>query len=564
MNKNTRNRIITISIAIVFTLLFIRVFWLQIIFGEKYKRLSIENCVRQVLIRAPRGLIYDCNKRVLADTRPGYTIYVPKDKKITYLEDSLQLQFKETEESKFIRDVPFQIVCMIEERRSNISDISIVTEPLRRTYFADSICHFIGYMGEISKSELNIYKGYRAGDIIGKTGIEKQYDKYLKGKDGVNYIEVDAKGREIGIFSPGKQPIPGNNIFLSIDIELQRVCIKAMAGHTSGVIVAINPQDGRILAYYSQPGFNPNHFSPYIKEDRWIALSRDTIFPLFDRVKNGKYPPGSVFKLFITAAGIENGLLTENTLMPITCKGGIQIGNRYFRCWDEHGQLELISAIIQSCDVYFYQIGMQLGVDNIANYSRIFKLGEKTGIDLPGESGGLIPDERWFNSHYGKRGWSQGNVANLAIGQGEILLTPLNMASFISTIANGGTIYTPTLTDSIVSYEGKIIFRNSKQAEKVSLNDETIAFIRKAMLGVVQHADGTGRAANINDIMVAGKTGTAQNPQGEDHAWFVCFAPFDKPTIALIVFIEHGGMGGGVAAPIAGEILRYYFREQLL
>jgi penicillin-binding protein 2 len=451
---------------------------------------------------------------------------------------------------------------MIEEKGLNIPEASLAAEPVRRTYFADTICHVIGYMGQISKNELKTMEGYRPGDIIGKTGIEREYEKFLKGEDGVNYIEVDAKGNEVGIFSPGRHPIPGNNVYLSIDIELQKVCARAMSEYQSGAVVAINPQNGRVLAYYSQPGFDPNHFSPCIKENMWVALSQDQSFPLFDRAGKGRYPPASVFKLVVAAAGIEKGLVTEHSYMDLPCEKSIYIGNKSYKCWKECGRLDLLDAVIQSCDIYFYQLGMLLGIENIATCSRIFELDKKTGIDLPEESEGLIPDEEWYNSHYGKKRWSRGVAANLAVGQGEILLTPLRMAIFISTIANGGIIYPPTLVDSIVSYNGKRVLTNTHHGKKVKLDGNTIAFLREAMLEVVQNQYGTGRTADIQGVKVAGKTGTAQNPRGKDHAWFAAFAPYDNPTIALVVFVENVGMGGEIAAPIARKILEYVFRER--
>lgn len=562
MDKDKKTRIVTFVVIVLFTVLFARLFWLQIVHGKRYERLSMENCVKQVIIKAPRGLIYDSKKTILAETRPSYTLYLAKGERISYLEDSLNLEFQELEDKRLVRDIPFHTVCMIEERRANIPGVDLVAEPVRRTYFADTLSHIMGYVGQISKEELKTMKEYTAGDIIGKTGIEKQYEKYLKGEDGANYLEVDAKGKEIGIFSPGRQPILGNNVYLSIDMELQKMCAKAMSEYKSGAVVAINPQNGRVLAYYSRPGFDPNYFSPCIKEDIWRKLSQDPNSPLFDRAGKGKYPPASVFKLVVTAAGIEKDLVAEHSYMDLSCKKGIPIGNKFYKCWKKHGRLDLLDAIIQSCDAYFYQLGMQLGIDNIATYARVFKLDKKTGIDLPEESEGLIPDEEWYNSHYGKKGWSRGVAANLSIGQGEILLTPLRMATFISTIANGGIIYPPTLVDSIVSYNGKRVFTNTHHGKKVKLDGNTIAFLREAMLEVVQNQYGTGRAAGIQEVKVAGKTGTAQNPRGKDHAWFACFAPYDNPTIALVIFVENAGMGGEIAAPTARKILRYVFQER--
>ncbi|MCD5383151.1 penicillin-binding protein 2 [candidate division WOR-3 bacterium] len=542
----------------VFGVLLLRVFWLQIVQAERYGRLSKENYVKQVIVRAPRGNIYSSEKILLADTRAGYTLYLPPGTTSPFLEETLGIVLDASEDVKIVRDIPFKTVSWIEERGLDISGVEILAEPVRRYYYGNTISHIMGYVGEISKQELERMKGYKAGDLVGKKGIEREYERYLRGDDGVDYIEVDVMGRELGAFSPGRSPIPGADIYLSICIEIQKIAASALSEYKGGAVVAIDPRDGRVLAYYSHPGFNPNHFSPRIDKNIWKELLKDPSLPLFDRAKNGRYPPASLFKLVVAAKGLEDGLIQEDSYMPHPCDEGLQIGRRFFGCWERHeGRLSLIEAIEQSCNVYFYQLGMDIGVDGIADGARSFGLGEETGIDLPGESDALIPDKAWYNAHFGEGRWTWGHVANLSIGQGEILVTPLQMAVFASTIANGGVLYSPTLVDSILSYDGKRLFANRPTGRRVNLTRETLKFLRRAMLGTVER--GTGRAAWIEGVGVAGKTGTAQNPHGESHAWFICFAPYENPSVAISIFVEHGGKGGAVAAPIARDILEFLY-----
>jgi penicillin-binding protein 2 len=557
--ERDRGFALIIFASVLFGILFIRLFTLQIIQGSRYRRLARENCIKPVFIKAPRGKIWDRNGIILADTRPAYSVIIPDS-----LETIFGLKFKKLAGLRLSRDVPFETMCKIEERKEEFPWASCIIEPARRYVYSDTICHLIGYVGEISRDEINQekYKNYRPGDFIGKAGIEKKYESFLKGKDGVKYVEVDAKGNEIGPL-PEKEafisPISGNDIILGLDLGLQKICVKSLSNFKAGAIICMNPMDGSILAYTSKPGFDPNLSYPGMPQVVWDSLSSDKLSPFLDRVKDARYPPASIFKLVTAACGIDNGIVNSSSFMPISCEKGIQIGNRFFKCWKKHGRLNLIDAITQSCDVYFYQLGMKLGIDAIGRYADKFGLGQKTGIDLSEEQEGLIPTRNWYDRKYGKNKWREGVVCNLAVGQGEILTTPLQILVLTSSIANGGWLVEPRVINSIISPEGDTIYTSKIKKRRVQIKDETLLLLKRAMYEVVNNEKGTGSLARVHGIEVAGKTGSAENPHGEDHAWFCAFAPYDNPEICVVVFIENGGMGGGVAAPIAGEIIKDYF-----
>ncbi|MCK4353236.1 penicillin-binding protein 2 [candidate division WOR-3 bacterium] len=577
--KEKRITFLFILISTMFLILVVRLASLQLVSAQKYRKLAKENYVRPDPVDAPRGIIYDRNKKVLVDNIPSYTIIIDSNsvtqkEKVEFssllscLPRSDKRSGTETANRKLnpnftqytIRKVPFEIVCKLEEKKERFPNICIKIQPLRRYHQDKIFSHPIGYIGEISKKELKIYPEYRLGIFIGKSGIEKEYEKFLKGKDGTRYVEVDARGYELEPLSY-VSPEPGCDVWLTIDAELQALVYDILPSR--GACIAIDPKTGEILTWVSKPGFDPNSFVAGISSEDWEKISKDSLFPLWDRVKNATYPPASVFKLVTCACGIEKGILNPATKEPIPCKGSITIGRRKYKCWETHGSLNLIDAIIQSCDVYFYQVGMELGVDPICELAKKLGFGKKVGIDIPGESKGFIPTEEWYDKKYGKGRWGKGISANLAIGQGEILVTPLQILYFVSGIANNGVLYTPALVKKITNPNGEEVFSFTPNSHNLSLSPNTIEILREGMLGVVQDDKGTGRLANVPEISVAGKTGTAQNPEGEDHAWFVAFAPYENPQICVVVFVENGGMGGSVAAPIAGKIIQAYLKQPL-
>jgi penicillin-binding protein 2 len=324
----------------------------------------------------------------------------------------------------------------------------------------------------------------------------------------------------------------------------------------------MNPSTGEILLWVSKPGFDPNLFVSGIPSDIWNGLIGDADSPLLDRVVKASFPPASIFKLVTCATGIEKGIVSSGSYQSVGCTGGITIGNRRFGCWETHGSLDLLEAIYQSCDVYFYQLGMQLGVDEISIQAKKAGFGAKTGIDLPGELKGFIPSEKWYDRRYGKGKWGKGVSVNIAVGQGEILVTPLQILYFVSGIANNGVLCTPTIISKVKSPSGDMVFSNSPSFTNIPWGARTIEILKKGMWGVVNAPTGTGRFAGIPGIEVAGKTGTAQNPTGDTHAWFAAFAPYEGAQICIVVFVEHGGMGGSVAAPIVGQILGKFFHRE--
>ncbi len=526
---------------------------------QKYKRLAKENYAKPQVVEAPRGRIYSRDGTILADNVPSHSIVI----------DSIHISEEEYKElysllnthCYTINNVHFSVICMIEEHKEKFPSVSIRACPRRRYPNSEVFSHLLGYTSEISKQELKLYPGYRLGTTIGKSAIEKNYEEFLRGKDGTRYIEVDARGRELDLLSY-TSPEPGCDVLLNIDADLQIFAYEILPDR--GACVAMNPKNGEVLLWVSKPGFNPNLFSGGIPSEVWGQWKEDSLSPLWDRVLKGCFPPASIFKLVTAATGLEKGIVTPYTKQPVSCKGSITIGRRNFRCWETHGHLNLVDAIIHSCDVYFYQLGIEIGVEALMSQANKIGLGRKTGVDIPGELAGLIPSKKWYDKRYGRGRWSEGISANLSVGQGEILTSPLQILYFVSGIANSRALYTPRIVARVLNPSGEEIFSSTPHSRNIPWSAETIEVLRQGMLGVVEELDGTGRLARVPEIKVAGKTGTAQNPHGEHHAWFVAFAPYDEPEICVVVFVENGGMGGSVAAPIAGKILRKFFHKDVL
>ncbi|MGB9797925.1 MAG: penicillin-binding protein 2, partial [bacterium] len=400
-----------------------------------------------------------------------------------------------------------------------------------------------GYVGEISAEELKKWRenGYQMGDMVGKTGIERLWESKLKGEKGGQRMEVDARG-QVHRLLERIEPKPGEEIRLTIDLNIQRAAEEALKGKR-GAVVAMNPQTGEILALASSPSFDPNLFaSPRGKEKERLALFNDKRHPFLNRAISGVYPPGSIFKLITATAGLEEGKISP--YIVINCPGGLRVGKRFFRCWRTHGPVNFVSAIEQSCDTYFYRLGLLIGPQKLAEWARKFGLGERTGIILPGEAKGFIADEEWKKQKLGEI-WYPGDTANMAVGQGFTQMTPIQACRMVSVFANGGYLVKP------------IIMLGEKE-EKVPLgiSASTLELVRKGMEEAVMGSSGTGKLARINGIRIAGKTGSAQDPpRKRTHAWFVCFAPVENPRVAVSVVVEEGGMGGSVAAPIAKKVL---------
>jgi penicillin-binding protein 2 len=432
-------------------------------------------------------------------------------------------------------------------------------------------CHLVGYLGEIDGHELKQkrFKGYKMGDFIGKYGVEQQWEPFLKGMDGGRQVEVDALGREIKVLQRA-EPYPGNNVRLTIDLDLQMTCETLLEGK-EGVIVAMNPQNGKILAMASHPSYDPSLFAGGINQDDWENLIQNPFYPLQNRAIQGQYAPGSVFKIITAIAGLEEGVISPQEIL--FCGGSYRFGNRTYRCWKKggHGKVRLHRALVESCDVFFYKVGQRLGIDRLAKYARSFGFGKPTGVSLNDEKPGLIPSSEWKKKTY-REVWYEGETLSCAIGQGFVLVTPLQLLNAISAVATEGILYLPQLVERIERANGKVL-KSYKPISigEIPISPETLMIIREALSGVVNEAHGTGRVARIKGVTVSGKTGTAQvislqedvaeedvPYEHRDHAWFVAYAPMEDPIISVAVLVEHGGHGASAAAPLARKVIQKY------
>jgi len=580
--KSLRARTGLVGVAFLFALLAGRVFDLQVVHGGKYEQLAEENQIKVRRERAPRGLVQDRHGYVLAENRPSFALAVVHSEAMAdttlaaRLGDLVGVDRRVIDEGfdkarrhpyepvVICRDISFEAVARVEEHRTWLPGTVVEVDPTRSYPSGTIACHLVGYPGEISESELRRLRaqGYRPGDYLGRTGIEEVWESALRGTDGATFIRVDALGREVGPVEE-KQPVrptPGHNVVLTIDLPLQAAVEEAFEGVARGAAVAVDPRSGEILAMVSRPCFDPNAFAGGIAPEVWRSYSEDPARPLLNRALSAAYPPGSTFKVITALTALELDRLGEVARFR-PCAGGYRFGNRWFGCWraEGHGRLDLRDAIVQSCDVFFYQIGERLEVEELADFMVRFGFGERTGVDLPSEARGHVPTREWYDETYGQGQWTRGLLLNLAIGQGEILTTPLQMALATAAIGNGGELWEPHLFLRLETAEGRVLRRARPRARQVGISAESLQAVVDAMRGVVEDERGTGRAARVSGVVVAGKTGTAQNPHGEDHAWFTALAPVEDPRVALSVVVENGGHGGAVAAPIARKILRTFF-----
>lgn len=582
--RKSNYRILILVIMVMMFFIVVKLFGMQMFSGRAYKKASEQNSVRIVPISAPRGLIKDRSGTVLVKNRPSYSIYlVPYEVKDldsasvriagALGEDPADIKNRidqgwkgRYQPIRLKRDIDFGTVCYVEEHALEFPGIMFQVEPTRLYPESNYGSHIWGYVGETTESDLaaDAEERYSLGDIIGKEGIEKQYEEYLHGENGFKYIEITAAGKMLGEL-PDKErvkPIQGSELILELDWDLQEIAEAELMARGSGAVVALDPRNGAIRVLASVPNFDANLFSGVVSREAWDAVMSDSLHPLFNRSIKGTYPPGSTMKPFTAAAGLENGLITQETTFD-PCLGVRRFGNRPFRCWRPggHGRLGLVDAIIQSCDIYFYQLGVKEGLDIWSKFCSDCRFGVPTGIDLPGEFSGLVPSAEYFDRRYGKNGWTRYLVVNLAIGQGELLVTPLQMATLYAALGNGGVIYKPHLMSRIITSTGEVVKNKPEIVGSLPVSEKNLEILRRALLGVTTDEHGTAHLAAMPDIGVGGKTGTAQNPHGADHAWFVCFAPIEDPQIAIAVLVENAGHGGSVAAPLAKKILQKFFED---
>ncbi|MRR33860.1 penicillin-binding protein 2 [bacterium] len=578
-----------IGVIAIFFLLLMRLWYLQIVQAENFQNLSESNRLRLVPVAASRGAILDRNGLIMVDNRPSFSVAVipqevaDKDALIARLSrllgvDQAELREKWEKGSKRGRFRPVILASgitrdqleILEENRLSLPGLDIEMHPIREYPHGLLGAHLFGHLGEMSEQELGSdrFKGYNPGDYVGKSGIERNWEKDLHGADGGRQIEVDAMGRFLRTVNE-KTPTSGNSLVLTVDLELQKRAESAF-GSQAGAAVALDVNTGEVLAFVSTPGFDPALFAGTLPAKQWNEYLEDKRHPLENKALKGLYPPGSTFKILMALAGLEEGIIDENT--TVNCPGFYKMGNRKFGCWNRkgHGTVNLRKALRESCDVYFYRLGEQLGVDRIAFYANKFGLGKPLGIGLDNEKGGLIPTSQWKEKRFGKK-WLRGETLPVAIGQGYVLMTPIQLAAMTAAVATEGTIYRPRLVKKVVSPDGKVLQEFVPEVlTRVGMRPASYRSVKKGLFAVVNEPGGTGGASRLYEVQVAGKTGTSQVVklrergggipyQYRDHALFVAFAPFEKPEIAVAVIVEHGEHGGSAAAPIAGKILRAYF-----
>lgn len=567
-------RIIGYILITGFAILLVRLWQLQILQGSDFRKISESNRLRVIGVPAPRGIIYDRNGIPLVKNVPYFCAsIIPAEstgnapsslaKLLNITEAELQDKMHRAQQSPFTpvrlkEGLSLKEVSYIEARRSDFPGLLIEIEVSRDYLFGTAGAHLIGYLGKMSpkQSKDSNFRDVPQSAFIGQWGVEKLFDKTLRGIAGQRVIEVDALGREIRLLLE-KPPTKGEDLSLSIDIALQSEAEKAFGGRT-GALVAMKPDTGEILGYVSSPSFDPNKFAKGIAYDEWESLSKDKNLPMLNRTIQSQYPPGSTFKIIMAIAGLEEGVINDST--KVDCKGGISYGKWHFGCWRKtgHGSISLHRALVESCDVYFYEVGKRLGIDKIHAYASKFGLGKETGVPLGVEKKGLIPSTKW-KMETKKAPWFLGETFVNSIGQGYVSATPVQMAVMMSSVANGGKIYRPSILKGA----------RPSLAGDAGVSADTIEKVKEALKGVVNEPGGTGWVAKSNVTTIGGKTGTAQvvaNRKGanfssekfRDHAWFVAFAPIDKPEVAMSVLVEHGGHGGSAAAPIAKKAIEAY------
>ncbi len=552
----------------VFVLLIAQFFRLQILEHGKYELKSESNRLRPIPVPAPRGLILDRKGQVIAENVPGYSVLL-----LAYSDDSLQAMLDRLqpivaldseavrrvfarhraapfEPALVVKDATFDLVARLEEHRSVLPGLVIQTEPKRSYPDSTAVAHLVGYVGEVTEQELAApeFELRRPGSIVGKIGLERQYEDSLMGSDGVRFVEVDALGRvgrEEG--APRLASVTGHSLQTTIDLDLQRFVDSIWPRQYSGALIAMEPATGAIRAFYSYPAYNPNDFVGGIPRELWARLNDDPELPLLNRAIGTRYPPGSTFKLATAMIALQRGLVNFNSHMAQPCRGGYRFGNHFFKCWKPqgHGSLNLVGAITNSCDAYFYQLGRLIGVANFVRDGNVLGFDSLTGVDLPGEQRSAFPPSTdYYDRIYGKGGWTEAVSLNLAIGQGENAQSLINMVRFYAALGNGGRVPTPF-----------VVAPRHASRVTMSLPDTAFLGLRNALISVVE--EGTARVARLGALHLAGKTGTAQSTQGASHGWFIGFAPAEAPRVVVGAILEHG-LHGTTAAPIVARVVERY------
>ncbi|HWP90933.1 MAG TPA: penicillin-binding protein 2 [Thermodesulfobacteriota bacterium] len=582
--------VVTIILVQSFLILAGRLWYLQVLRGDEFERFSLNNRIRVVRVPAPRGRILDRQGREIIANRPSFDVYVlPKDiRDLGFLTDTLstvlgldvknitskiQAALKQDRFKPVLiaQDINRDQLALIEARKGSLPSVIIEVNHTRKYPHGKLGASFLGYLGKATESDLELYPGIRGDDMVGKSGVEKSWEAYLQGKHGFIQKVTDALGREVrwDFFEQdlkSRDSVQGADVVLSIDLDLQKAAEEAL-GDRSGAVVVVDVRTGGVLALVSHPTFNPSDFIRGIDAKKWKELIADPSFPLLNRATQGLYAPGSVFKIVTAAAGLKEGVIDSHS--GFYCPGRYRLGSKTFRCWKPagHGWVNLRQAIVKSCDVYFYNVVAKLGIDRFATYIKDFGFGALTGIDIE-ERPGISPSREWKLKTY-KEQWYEGETISMGIGQGYVNSTPLQIALMTSAVANGGKLLKPQMVKKVVSPMGETLVENHPQVNHtLSVNQTILDLIRDGLVGVVNDPSGTGRNARLDEMTVAGKTGTAQvvglgkgnHERFKDHAWFTSYAPAENPEVAITVMVENGGKGGAVAAPVVKQILEVYLK----
>ncbi len=589
-NRITRLHTLLVVCLVLFAVLLGRMVYLQLWRGDYYAKQSDGNRLRQSRILAPRGIIYDSEGKELVNNLPGYAVVLQKQSSykpetLQRLSNLLQMPVEEInakikasknfyEPIMLKNNLDQQMVTKIEEQRRYMPEVMLSVQPIRNYPYHELAVHALGYVGEVSAYEIEqgLFKNITQGSLVGKGGLEKSYDKYLRGEDGAFMEEVDVAGNVVKHYD-SVQPVPGKNLKLTIDYELQKELETFTDKHlaflrSSGIapgaraaaVVAIDPRNGAVRAMVSRPVYDPNWFVHGISSKNWNSINNDPNYPMNNKVISGEYPPGSTFKIVTGSAAFElkkvglNEPIFDGGFHPMVPTMGNAGG-------EVLGWLTFIKALAMSDNVYFYELGYRVGIDNIEKYAHIFGFGERTGIDLEGESKGLVASKK-VKREIWDEDWRLGDTFNAAIGQGFNLTTPIQLSVMLSIVANGGTKYQPYLVDSIINSDGSL-FEKPKRAEgkHIDVSQQTIDYIRMGMSATTQEGGTASYFAGLPKL-IAGKTGTAENSHGRDHGLFVAYGPVDDPELVVVCIVEQGGFGSVAAGPIVYKAFEEFFQEK--
>ncbi|MBN2016665.1 MAG: penicillin-binding protein 2 [Candidatus Cloacimonetes bacterium] len=565
-----------------FLILTYSLFQIQVINGEEYKEIAEKNYFRIISKPTRRGILYDRNMQPLTENIPSLSVYLDI-KEITDVDSvagflSINLSVPEEDirelihKHRFFKFAPILVqdkvdmetAIRLEEQCEKFPAVIVKPEAIR---YYDLNSHYIGYVGKMSADEYQKLKesDYAKTDYIGKVGLEKCYEQELKGEKGYDIIQVDATGNPLGLMKEGsgKPSLPGKDFVLTVDKELQKKIARLLPKDTSAVAIVMNCKTGGVVAMVSTPEYDPNKFVTGMQEDYWTQIVENKNNPLLNKAMNAAYPPGSVFKLVVAAYALEKGLVDPYDVL-VDCEGGVEYGGRFFGCWKEegHGKMNLLDAIRESCDSYFYKIAEMINLNDFKEFIDDCNLLEKIPVDQIKSRKGFFPTSEWYNKNYGELGWTRGNLLNLCIGQGEVLLTPLSLTCFYAGIANNGIVHRPHFVDYSIRDEITETYKYPQLRLPISQN--TLDLLKQSLYEAVNAKGRTGGMARVKDIMVGGKTGSAENYYGDTHAWFVAVAPMNDPEVVVLVFVEQGGSGADIAAQLAGKILGYYFKKEPL